>query len=255
MPIPTCWRCLSRLPIRNFLFHLKNPQNTAAFNTSASLGKSPTSKKTNPDRSKKINSDRRFAGRRLDPPKRGSRNFRLKKTSKTPADKGKRPLPGERKAMRKRVVLSNSNALEVEGMKDITAESIVDAKLQGQVVGISGPLIDRLRALDAFKPRQGWSLFRRPGMLMRKETVQYGKLFEEMSKDGENQSLRRVLIGERGGGKTVMLLQAMTMAFLKDWVVINLPDGTNPITYNLSSTSKKTPSRRIFLTQSQPKTL
>ena len=130
--------------------------------------------------------------------------------------------------MRKRVVLSNSNALEVKGMQDITAELAVDARLQGKVIGIPGPLIDRLRAADAFKPTQGWSFFRRPGTLIRKETVQYGKLFDEMSKDGEKRSLRRVLIGERGSGKTVMLLQAMTMAFLKDWVVINLPEGTPP---------------------------
>lgn len=156
---------------------------------------------------------------------------------KRPKHTGKRPLPGERKAMRKRVVLSNTNALEVKGMQDITAELAVDARLQGKVIGIPGPLIDRLRAADAFKPTQGWSFFRRPGTLIRKETVQYGKLFDEMSKDGEERSLRRVLIGERGSGKTVMLLQAMTMAFLKDWIVINLPDGTPPHTYDMPSTS------------------
>lgn len=153
--------------------------------------------------------------------------MRLTKPKRTKLP-GKRPLPGERKRLRKRVVLSNANALEVKGMQDITAELAVDARLQGKVIGIPGFLIDRLRAVDAFKPTQGWSFFRRPGTLIRKETVQYGKLFDEMSKDGEKRSLRRVLIGERGSGKTVMLLQAMTMAFLKDWVVINLPDGTPP---------------------------
>lgn len=221
MPFQTCWRCLSRLPIRNAPFCSKSPQHTVTFTTSASLGRTSAPPK-------KVMQDRRFLARgNSGPPKRGSRNFRLTKTKRA-KDTGKRPLPGERKAMRKRVVLSNSNALEVKGMQDITAELAVDARLQGKVIGIPGPLIDRLRAADAFKPTQGWSFFRRPGTLIRKETVQYGKLFDEMSKDGEKRSLRRVLIGERGSGKTVMLLQAMTMAFLKDWVVINLPEGTPP---------------------------
>ncbi|MCJ1468336.1 37S ribosomal protein S23 mitochondrial [Pseudocyphellaria aurata] len=127
--------------------------------------------------------------------------------------------------MRKKIVLSNSNALEVEGMPDITAEMMVDADLQGRVVGIPSSLIERLLVVDAFKPTQRWRLFRRPGTLIRKETVQYGKLFEKMSEEGEKQSLRRIFVGERGSGKTVMLLQAMTMAFLKDWVVINFPDA------------------------------
>lgn len=120
-------------------------------------------------------------------------------------------------------------------MQDLTAESIIDMRLRAQVLGITDPLIDQLRAVHAFKPTQGWGLFRRPGMLIRQETVQYGQVFEEMSGEGIKKTARKILVGEKGSGKTTMLLQAMTMAFLKDWVVINLPDGTSSSTSESSS--------------------
>lgn len=240
MALRTCWRCLSRIATRNFPFVSITPQHTAAFTTSASVGRSQPPNIAGQEK------QRSLAGK-TGPPKRGSRNFRVKK--KPVAQTGRKPLPGERKASRKRVVLSNTNALEVEGMQDITAESIVDEQLRGQVLGIPSPLINRLLAVDAFKPRQGWSLFRRPGTLIRKQTLQYGRWIEHTSMNKVKRSLRRVLVGERGSGKTTMLLQAMTMAFLHDWVVINLPDGTNPITYNLPSPSQKISLGQAFLTK------
>ena len=93
----------------------------------------------------------------------------------------------------------------------------------GKVVGIPDPLVDQLRAVQAFKPSQGWSLFRRPAMVIRPETLEYGKLMQELS--DAKKDVRRVLVGERATGKTVMLLQAMAMAMMKGWVVINIPDG------------------------------
>lgn len=240
MAFRTCWRCLSRIAIPNCPFVSITPQHTAAFTTSASVGRNQASHIAGQEK-------RKFQARKTQPPDRRSRNFRVKK--KPVVQTGRKPLPGERKALRKKVVLSNANALEVQGMQDITAESIVDEQLRGQVLGIPSPLINRLLAVDAFKPRQGWSLFRRPGTLIRKQTWQYGKLIEHISKNGVKRSLRRVLVGERGSGKTTMLLQVMTMAFLHDWVVINLPDGTNPITYNLPSPSQKISLRQVFLTK------
>lgn len=113
-------------------------------------------------------------------------------------------------------------------MQDISAESILNESLRGQVLGIPGPVVDRLRAVEAFKVMQGWSLFRRPAMLMRRETFEFGREIEEISQKKSKKSIRRVFVGERGSGKTLMLLQAMTMAMLKDWVVINIPDGIHP---------------------------
>ena len=152
--------------------------------------------------------------------------FTKKKKKHVVGAQGKRPAIGERKAQRKRVVLSNTNALEVKEIQDLQPDMIVDDRIRGSVVGIPGEIVDRLRAVEAFKPAQGWSLFRRPAMLTRRETIDLGREIESISKGGVNDTIRRVYVGERSSGKTVMLLQAMAMAMLKGWVVINIPDGT-----------------------------
>ncbi|MDI1493300.1 MAG: hypothetical protein OHK93_005088 [Ramalina farinacea] len=153
-------------------------------------------------------------------PRPGPRTFSKKKKDITPANVRK-PAIGERKALRKRVVLSNTNALEVQGLQDINEKNMMDEEMQGKVLGIPGEVVDRLRAVEAFKPAQGWGLYRRPAMLMRSETLEYAKMMDSMGTG----SMRRVIVGERGSGKTTMLLQAMTLAFLKGWVVINIPEA------------------------------
>ncbi len=129
--------------------------------------------------------------------------------------------------MRKRIVLSNVNALEVPAMENIDTENMFDRRLEGQVLRIPGPIVDRLRAVEAFKATQSWGFFRSPGTLMRRETVDMGEMISDMSEDERaRKTVRRVLVGEKGSGKSIILLQAMTMAFLKGWTVINLPEGT-----------------------------
>ena len=90
-------------------------------------------------------------------------------------------------------------------------------------MGLPGALIDQLRALDAFKVTQNWGAFRRPATLIRKQNVEIGKLIDRQ--DADRKTVRRVFVGERRSGKSVMLLQAMAMALLKGWVVISIPDG------------------------------
>ncbi|KAK3167797.1 hypothetical protein OEA41_004243 [Lepraria neglecta] len=223
MSFQTCWRCLSkasdpalnplRAPQQSWLLF---PASTAPFTISASLLALPPKKKGRPAMTEKL--------------VRGAKQtFTKKKKKPTDTNKGRKPAPGERKALRKRVVLSNTNALEVHGLQDVSAESITNDGLKGQVLGIPGPIVDRLRAVEAFKVPQGWALFRRPAMLMRKETLEFGKEMEGIAQNEEKKSIRRVYVGERGSGKTLMLLQAMTMAFLKDWVVINIPNAQDLI--------------------------
>ncbi len=158
--------------------------------------------------------------------KGAKKNFVKKKKKPQIVDRGRKPAVGERKALRKRIVLSNTNSLEVEGLKDISAQLMIDENLRGQVLGIPGPVVDQLRAVEAFKVTQGWPLFRRPAMLMRMDTHDMATEIENISLGIRDRTIRRVFVGERGSGKTTMLLQAMTMAFLKRWVVINIPDGT-----------------------------
>ncbi|KAL8851829.1 MAG: hypothetical protein Q9221_003255 [Calogaya cf. arnoldii] len=159
-------------------------------------------------------------------PKKGTKSLVIKKGKFQAENRARRPAPGERKALRKRIVLSNVNALEVKGMENIDVENMYDRRMEGQVLRLPGPIVDQLRAVEAFKTTQGWGLFQSPGMLMRRETVDMGKMIADMSEEGKSRkTVRRVLVGEKGSGKSLMLLQAMTMAFLKGWTVINLPEA------------------------------
>lgn len=134
------------------------------------------------------------------------------------------------------------------------------------MVGLPGPLVDQLRAIDGFQPRQSWGMFRRPAMLIREDTLELAEVFkgltaaeshnegQQPTKDGEEAEsevskageetvkakkevpatravelkrdvTRRVLVGGKGSGKSVYLLQAMAMAFLNKWTVIHIPEG------------------------------
>lgn len=125
--------------------------------------------------------------------------------------------------LRKRIVLSNTNALEVQGLSEISKDKLGHEEFKGQVLGISNLVIDQLRAVEAFKTTQAWGFFRKPAMLVRDETVEMGRMMEEVER--ERTTVRRVLVGEKGSGKSLLALQAMTMGFLKGWTVINIPEG------------------------------
>ncbi|KAF2832196.1 hypothetical protein CC86DRAFT_313067 [Ophiobolus disseminans] len=162
------------------------------------------------------------------PPKKGVKSLNTKKSKKAAADAGKRPAQGERKAQRKRIVLSNNNALEVSSLKDLGKENVLSEQNEGKVMGIPGDTVDALRDVEAFKTTQGWSLFRRPAVLMRKEAVQLARLFKEVEDSAAGQqkrTIRRILSGDRKSGKSTLLLQGLTMGFLREWFVINLPEA------------------------------
>lgn len=133
------------------------------------------------------------------------------------------PEPGERKAARKRVVLSNTNAFEVDGISEWNPEEIRKGAMDGTMLALPGQLVDRLRAIESFKARQGWGFFRRPACLVTKQTVHLTNLMREAAED--NTTLTRTIIGERGAGKSVMLLQAQASALMDGWIVIHFPEG------------------------------
>lgn len=155
---------------------------------------------------------------------RQAKSAKMKK--KKQVDRPRPPAVGERRALRKRIVLSNPNALEVQGMPDLSVENMVDARVRGSVVGLPVPMLDQLRAVQAFKPTQGWSIFRRPGTVMRRETLEMGRLFEKVDSEGADKGkvFKKIITGMRGTGKSVQLLQAMAMGFLRKWVVITVPE-------------------------------
>ena len=122
-------------------------------------------------------------------------------------------------------------------MRDLSAMTMIDGNMRGKVIGIPGPVVDQLRAIEAFKVSQGWGFYRRPGMLVREETIEYGQLFRSMSEEHEKGVVRRVLVGDRASGKSTLLLQAMSMAFVKQWVVVNIPEGCVPTPFTALSFS------------------
>lgn len=140
-----------------------------------------------------------------------------------PVRTGRPPAPGERKAARKRIVLSNTNALEVPDMLEITPEALLDSENVGKVMALPGNVVDSLRAVQAFKTTQAWGMFRRPGMLIREDSVKLANILEK----GEQQKSSQVFMieGDRATGKSMMLLQAMAAAFAKRWIVLHIPEG------------------------------
>lgn len=222
MGLGTCWRGIAqaREVAHTQVGHklcstpVTLSQSTAWFSTTARLSY-PTPKPSRPNPQAPAT------------PFRGAKKIMIKKKKKDVETKGRPVASGERKAFRKRVVLSNTNALDVPDMQDLSAERMVDKTSCGKVIGIPGQLVDQLRAIEAFKVSQGWGYYRRPGMLVRQETIEYGELFQQMSEEHEKDTtVRRVLVGERASGKSTLLLQAMSMAFMKQWIVINIPEGT-----------------------------
>jgi small subunit ribosomal protein S29 len=145
------------------------------------------------------------------------------KNKKEGGVKTKKPNPGERKAFRKRIQLSNNSALAVPGLGKLEAGTLADASSSGKIFAISDPVVDQLRALEAFKPTQSWNLFRSPHVLVRDEVVGVVSKLEAAAKNKE--TLKAVLTGSKLSGKSLALLQAMAYALMNNWVVINIPEG------------------------------
>jgi small subunit ribosomal protein S29 len=164
-------------------------------------------------------------------PKKGRKTLRIKKDA--PPHDSTIGTPEERKAFKTRIVLSNTNANDVPGLQDITTDNMFLTDSVGKVFKIPGAVVDSLRTIGAFKRGQGWNNYKKPSFLMTQEAWDIGQSIKQSSESGGNaNSLRKVLVGERKSGKSVLLLQTMSMAFIKGWVVINIPEckSNTPIT-------------------------
>ncbi|KAI2606682.1 mitochondrial ribosomal protein [Hypoxylon sp. NC1633] len=222
MASANCWRCLARPSNRLIVPTLPLSPSTsapvAAFTTSAaqlSKAASKVSKKDmEPNMSRHI---------------RAGKQIKLGRgRKKRQPDKFKPPASGERKAFRKRIQLSNNNALEVPGLGELTAENIVDSSSVRQILGLPGALVSQLRDCEAFKPTQTWNLFRSPHTLVRQETVDLAKQLTDTI--NKKETLRLVITGDRASGKSILGLQGLATGFLNKWVVINIPEAQELIT-------------------------
>ncbi|EFY92836.1 hypothetical protein J3459_012563 [Metarhizium acridum] len=156
---------------------------------------------------------------RRDLPKKAKRTFK-KKTNVVAV---KKPNPGERKAFRKRIQLSNNSALPVRNIDELSPETMAKSESKGKMFALPDKVVDQLRALEAFKTTQTWSLFRRPHFLVREETVQLMSKMEESVE--KKDALKCVLTGSKLSGKSLALLQSMSYALMNDWVVVHIPEG------------------------------
>lgn len=212
-----CSRCISRsfLSVESSAASSQSVTavQRAAFSSTSSLKANPPKKK----------------GAVARPTSRQGTTLRLNKNKRDTT--GRPPAVGERKALRKKIVLSNTNAIEIKGLQDLNRENgkaVKLAEFEGQVLGLTDANVSALRTLEAFKHTQAWNLFRRPATVIRKETVEIAKAMEAVAggEDGKaKQVVKRILFGEQGSGKTVLQLQAMAIALNKGWVVIHLPNG------------------------------
>lgn len=212
MASPACWKCLARPGVSQLSssISLSVPRaSVAAFSTSPTLHAALPPKKT-------------AEQKRLAQRANQAKTLKIKKKA-PPKPAGKPPAPGERKAMRKRVVLSNTNALAVSGLEDLTADRVADEAFVGKVLGLGDRTVDTLRAVEAFKPNQGWNLFRRPAYLVREESVVLGEKIAAAEEGKE--VLRLVIDGDKGTGKSFLLLHALAVAAVRGWIVINIPEG------------------------------
>jgi hypothetical protein len=100
---------------------------------------------------------------------------------------GKPPEPGERRALRKKIALNNANAIEIKDLQDLTPDNASGSDLwhlHPRMVGLQQATVDSIRALEGFKHTQGWSFFRRPATLVRRDTLRMANTIEQLDGHG-----------------------------------------------------------------------
>ncbi|OCT46014.1 putative mitochondrial ribosomal protein DAP3 [Cladophialophora carrionii] len=230
MSLSICSECLSRLristtPRRTLPIAAATWMQTTSFHTTAAQYKSPLLKKKATQQGSSA------------PRARQSQSARLKKKSR---ERPKLPPVGERRAQRRRIVLSNTNAIPVSNMETWSKDNVAEEKHIGQMMALDGGLLDQLRDSRAFKTTQNWCLFRRPATLIRQETIKVAKDMQDIeSADGANRFVKRLVVGERASGKSILMLQAMSMAYMKQWIVLNIPEAQE----HVNNTSSYAPLR------------
>ncbi|RMZ89243.1 hypothetical protein DV736_g3525, partial [Chaetothyriales sp. CBS 134916] len=160
------------------------------------------------------------------------------------------PAVGERKAARTRIVLSNTNALPVRDLENLSVANLAQEERVGSILGLDDALLEQLRDAKLFKRAQNWNLFQRPATLVRGETVDLGRVVQQINQasDSQKPAVRQLIAGPRQSGKSVLLLQVASMAYTSKWVVVDVPDAIDHVnnhhSYNpLSATEDNSPHR------------
>ncbi|CUS14630.1 unnamed protein product [Tuber aestivum] len=218
MVSPILWRC-PQMP--HIIYPFKSGLRIHSFTTTSPLSAKPLKPKGSPPSSK------------MNPGKQRMQSSKVHVKKKPIMVQKPAYEVGQRKELRKRIVLSNTNAIPVV-LPTMTADLIGNEDAAGAMFALpsreADTIVDRLRALEAFQTKQHWPFFYRPCTLFRKETVEVGRLLERvMRREGAGEdgrvNERAILHGYYGCGRSMLLLQAMTWALQKEWVVIAIPNA------------------------------
>ena len=163
----------------------------------------------------------------------GTRESRAARLKKKPRVVSGLPQPGQRREEKRRIVLSNTSALSLPRLQDLGKDNMTKEEIVGKVLAFREPVLDQLRAVEAFQTTQKWSFFARPATLIREETRKIGSLIREVTHSKEPKIYRRIYSGGKATGKSVMLAQAQALAFMNDWVVISIPEGMEIYTFTI----------------------
>lgn len=236
MVLTNCWRCLRTPPLQKAShFLLPRPpllrSQSAPFATTSALLVTPP-KKTAGGKQQGQNNQKALAQKQ----KSSSNKFHHKKKKRDIVVTKRYFQEGERKQLRRTIVLTNSNAPAVV-LPDLSLDMAGDKNAAGAVFEIPDIIVDKLRVLEAFKVGQHWPYFRKPSTLVRRESVEIGKLVTWINENrkepnGEQRYARCILDGTKGSGRSILLAQAMAWALQSDWVVISIPNGTHLVRYN-----------------------
>lgn len=209
MVLTTSWRCLRNSSLRSAVTPAITPAAVSYFSTSPAFAAAAT-------KSKPLSKPPRKGGYALGINKKTTKDTHTKAAYKH----------GERKEIRNRIILSNTNA-PVLPTPEMTVEVSLHEPAVGTLFSFSNSDIDGLRAVGAFQRGQNWKFFQRPSTVMRHETLVMGEMLARIQ-GGEEESgtmERLVVTGPKGSGKSVFMAQAMAIALQRNWVVINIPKG------------------------------
>ncbi|KAI5847524.1 mitochondrial ribosomal death-associated protein 3-domain-containing protein [Tricharina praecox] len=207
------WRCLRSTTIRQLPRSLvpTTPTAAVAFTTSAATLDKSSKPNVKGGQGRNVQTGQQRVGGRGGPPTTESKSRAAYKE-------------GERKQIRQRIVLSNTNAPPVN-LGELTVEVSIHEPTVGSVFALAPHDVDKLRELQAFRRTQDWKFFYRPSTVMRKESLVLGEMLKEIQ-EGEKGACERVILsGPKGSGKSVLLLQAMSWALQREWVVINISNA------------------------------
>ncbi|KAJ6259861.1 37S ribosomal protein S23 [Drechslerella dactyloides] len=175
MAAPACWRCTGRALLRS------SSRSRSSSVSRPSLPLPPPSIGLGLVAHRPLHTTPPL-GKKPDPRKPTvHKPLNLKKNKKKVHIVVKKPEIGYRRALRKAIVLANSNA-PVLDLPDLTAEDIVNPASVGKAFNINVEDLEKLRQLEVFQKKQLWQFFSRPTTFVRNESVGIARAMESVER-------------------------------------------------------------------------